>query len=173
MRSRKESGKSGALMGRLSPVVTWSLSIILALLFAAVGFSKLWGPSAARWGVGYPLESQYVIGALEIVSGLALLLPRSRKPAAGSLTLVMAGAICTHVMHGEWLRVMPPLLLGILSRFCFSFPRLQQSAHTQALEIRRMRPASSRNPSESRGRIRPITGHSKIDPTTGRRSLTE
>lgn len=108
----------------LATVVTWLLSIILALLFAAVGFSKLWGPSAARWGSrllgwGYPLGSQYVIGALEIISGLALLLPRSRKPAAGSLTLIMAGAICTHVMHGEWLRVMSPLLLGILALLLF------------------------------------------------------
>ncbi len=111
-------------MRRLSPIVNWSISIILALLFAAVGFSKLWGPSATRWGArflnwGYPVGSQYVVGAVEIISGLALLLPRSRKPAAGSLTLVMAGALCTHLIHDELPRVIAPLILGALAFLLF------------------------------------------------------
>jgi hypothetical protein len=62
-------------MKRLSPAITWSISIILALLFIAVGFSKFWGPSAARWSSrflnwGFPVGSQYVVGAVEIISGL-------------------------------------------------------------------------------------------------------
>jgi uncharacterized membrane protein YphA (DoxX/SURF4 family) len=113
-------------MRRLSPTVNWSISIILALLFAAVGFSKLWGPSAMRWGSrfvnwGYPVGSQYFVGAVEIISGLALVLPRSRKYAAGSLTLVMAGALCTHLVHGELLRVIAPLILGVLAFLLFFF----------------------------------------------------
>jgi len=123
-------------MKRLSPAVTWSLSIFLALLFAALGSSKLWGPSAARWGerflnLGYPAGSHYVVGAVEIVSGLALLLPRSRKAAAGSLTLVMAGAIGTHLIHGELPRVIPPLILFILALLLF-FPRLEEGTNAAA-----------------------------------------
>ncbi len=111
-------------MRKLSPTVNWSISIILALLFVAAGFSKLWGPSATRWGArflnwGYPVGSQYVVGAVEIISALALLLPRSRKPAAGSLTLVMAGALCTHLIHGELPRVIAPLILGALAFLLF------------------------------------------------------
>ena len=115
-------------MRRLPPTIAWSLSIILAVLFVAVGFSKLEGASATRWSSrflnwGFPVGSQYVVGAVEIISGLALLLPRSRKPAAGSLTLVMAGALCTHLIHGELPRVIAPLILGIIA-FLLFFSRL-------------------------------------------------
>lgn len=112
---------------RLSPTITWSISIILALLFVAVGFSKLWGPSAARWSGrflnwGFPVGSGYVVGTVEIISGLALLFPQSRRPAAGSLMVVMAGALCTHVIHAELPRVIAPLILGILAFLLFLSP---------------------------------------------------
>ena len=111
-------------MRRLPPAITWSISIILALLFVAVGSSKIWGPSAARWGSrfvnwGFPVGSQYVVGAVEIISGLALLFPRSRRLAAGSLMLIMAGALCTHVIHAELPRLIPPLILGVLASLLF------------------------------------------------------
>lgn len=114
----------GQPMRGLSHKVNWSISIILALLFAAVGFSKIWGPSATRWSArflnwGYPAGSQYVVGAVEIIGGLALFLPRSRKPAAGCIALVMAGALCTHLIHGELPRVVAPLILGMLALLLF------------------------------------------------------
>lgn len=114
----------GQTMRGLSRKVNWSISIILALLFVAFGFSKLWGPSAARWSArflnwGYPAGSQYVVGGVEIISGLALLLPRSRKAAAGCLALVMVGALCTHLIHGELPRVVAPLILGMLALLLF------------------------------------------------------
>jgi putative oxidoreductase len=123
-------------MKRLSPTVTWSLSIFLALLFAALGSSKLWGPSAARWGErflnwGYPAGSHYLVGAVEMLSGLALLLPRSRKAAAGSLMLVMVGALGTHLIHGELPRVIPPLILGVLALLLF-LPRLGEGTKPTA-----------------------------------------
>jgi len=111
-------------MKRVSPVAIWSISIILALLFAAVGLSKLWGQSSARWGSrflnwGYPTGFHYVVGGVEIISGLALLVPRSRKPAAFSLTVLMAGALGTHLIHRELPRIIPPLILGILAFLLF------------------------------------------------------
>lgn len=123
-------------MKRLSPAITWSLSILLALLFAALGSSKLWGPSATQWSErflnwGYPAGLHYVIGVVEIVSGLALLLPRARKRAAGSLALVMAGAFGTHLIHGELPRLIPPLVLGGLALLLF-FPRSQEDGKTPA-----------------------------------------
>ena len=111
-------------MRRLSHLASWSISIILALLFAAVGFSKLWGPPSARWSDrflhwGYPAGFQYVVGGVEIISGLALLVPRSRKPASVTLALVMAGAVGTHLIHGELPRIVVPLILGILAFLLF------------------------------------------------------
>ena len=105
-------------MKKLSSIVTWSISIVLALFFVAQGLTKLWGPSAMQWAArflkwGYPVGFHSVIGVVEIISGLALLLPWTRKPAAASLMVVMAGAFCTHLIHGEPLRIIPPLILGI------------------------------------------------------------
>ena len=107
-------------MRKRSPIVTWSISIVLALFFAAQGLTKFWGPSAVDWANrflkwGYPKGFHSVVGLIEVVSGLALLLPWSRKGAAVSLTVVMAGAIGTHLIHGELLRVIPPLILGMLA----------------------------------------------------------
>lgn len=124
LQSRKSHEIPEASMRRLSPAATWSISIILALLFAAVGLSKLWGPSSARWSDrflkwGYPGGSQYLVGGVEIISGLALLVPRSRKPASVSLALVMAGAVGTHLIHNELPRIIAPLILGILAFLLF------------------------------------------------------
>lgn len=118
-------------MRRLSPSINWLISIILALLFVAVGFSKLSGPSAARWSSrflnwGFPIGSQYVVGAVGIINGLALLFPRSRRPAAGSLMVVTAGALYTHVIHAELPRVIVPLILGILAFLLFLSPPATQ-----------------------------------------------
>ena len=111
-------------MRRLSPAVTWSISIFLALLFAAVGASKIWGASATSWSArlsnwGLPAGSRYVIGVVEMAGGLALFLPRTRKLAAASLVVTMAGALAVHLIHGELLRVIPPLILGFLSFLLF------------------------------------------------------
>ena len=123
-------------MRRLSPAVTWPISIILGLLFAAVGLSKLWGPSSVRWSDrflnwGYPVGFQYVVGGVEIISGLTLLVPRSRRPAAVSLTLVMAGAVGTHLIHSELPRIIAPLVLGILAFLLFlSTPTVEDKRST-------------------------------------------
>lgn len=123
-------------MRKLSPIVTWSLSIVLALFFAAQGLAKLWGPSAVQWANrflkwGYPAGLHSVVGVVELISGLALLHPWSRKAAAASLTVVMAGAICTHLIHGELPRVIPPLILGIPAFLLFfSSPLVEHQRST-------------------------------------------
>lgn len=72
-----------------------------------------WAERFQRWG--YPTGSSYVIGILEIVAGIAILIPRWRKIAAATFMIIMAGAVCTHALHGEWARVLPPVLLGSLA----------------------------------------------------------
>lgn len=114
-------------MKSLSPIPTWILAILLALLFTAVGLSKVGGPSAARWNGrfqnwGYPAGSAHIVGVIEIASGLALLLPWTRRTAAASLTIVMLGAFVTHLIHGEFVRLVSPVLFGTLSFLLFFFP---------------------------------------------------
>ena len=98
----------------------WALAIFLAGAFVLVGISKLGGPSAIRWAGrfalwGYPSKAQYMIGVFEILGGFGVLFPRLRRAAAAILVCVMIGALCTHAIHGELSRVVPPLVLGGLA----------------------------------------------------------
>ncbi|HET8824814.1 MAG TPA: DoxX family protein [Terriglobales bacterium] len=107
-------------MKKLSRTVGWVFSILLAFVFAAIGTSKLAGPSAVHWAQrfqrwGYPTGSHYVIGIVEIVAGIAILIPRWRRMAAATLMIIMVGALCTHALHNEWARVIPPIVLGGLA----------------------------------------------------------
>jgi putative oxidoreductase len=108
------------------------MAILLALFFALVGWSKVAGPSGINWAIrlshwGYPASSRYVIGGVEILAGLGLLVPPLRRAAAMTLIVVMAGALGTHLMHGEFVRVLPPLILGGLSFGLYSWqPRAPQ-----------------------------------------------
>ena len=115
-------------MRTLPRTAVWSISIFLAFIFVMVGLSKLEGRSATVWTGrflrwGYPSGSQYVVGVIEMLGGVALLIPRSRRAAAGALMVVMAGALYTHLAHAEFLRVISPLVLGSLAFLVYSSPR--------------------------------------------------
>ena len=104
-------------MGRLRRGAMWACVTVLAGVFVLVGTSKLRGPSAVRWSErfaqwGFPLRSQYLVGVLEVLGGLSLLIPKSRRVGAVTLIALMLGAVITHLVHAEPLRIAPPLILG-------------------------------------------------------------
>ena len=104
-------------MLRLRSAVVWVGAIFLAVVFVAVGLSKFVGASAMGWSErlgqwGYPANSAYVVGVLEVLGGLGVLIPRWRRAASLTLGVVMTGALCTHLVHAEFPRVIPPLVLG-------------------------------------------------------------
>jgi len=95
----------------------WAGAISLAVGFVVVGALKLVSVSAMRWSErfeqwGYPANAQYVVGILEIVGGLGVLIPRWRRAASLTLAVLMLGALSTHVVNGEFSRIVPPLVLG-------------------------------------------------------------
>ena len=107
-------------MTGLRKIAVWAGAIFLAVAFVAVGASKLGGASAMRWtervaGWGYPANAQYFIGVLEILGGIGVLIPRWRLTASLTLAALMLGALCTHLVHAEFPRVIPPLVLGGLA----------------------------------------------------------
>jgi putative oxidoreductase len=107
-------------MVTLRRAAVWAGAIFLAVVFVAVGTSKLGGVSATRWGErfgewGYPANAHYVVGAFEALGGLGVLIPRWRRAASLTLAVLMAGALCTHVANTEFARVIPPLVLGRLA----------------------------------------------------------
>ncbi len=93
------------------------LTILLVVLFVLTGFSKVSGPSARGWrqrfrNWGYPVELVLVVGTVEILAGAGLMVPKLRRGAVAILLVVMLGAIATHMFSGEYVRVIPPLVLS-------------------------------------------------------------
>ena len=119
---------------RLPRAAVWACAIFLAIVFVLVGISKLEGASAMRWTErfaqwGYPANTQYLIGVFEVLGGLGMLIPRWRRAAAAILVALMIGALCTHVVQGEFPRIIPPLVLGGLALLLYS-SRLRPGGQT-------------------------------------------
>ncbi len=94
--------------------------IVLGLAFIAAGASKLLGPEAAQanfenWG--YPGWFALVIGAVELMAGLAVLWYRLTPYAAAVLVGDMIGATITHMVAAEWAMIGVTLVLGALAGF--------------------------------------------------------
>jgi len=91
-------------------ILLWIVQILAALAFVAIGVAKFarpaWATMFARWG--YPDGFYMVIGALELLGGVLLLVPRVTSYAAALLGVILVAATTTLVLHGESVR--PPLL---------------------------------------------------------------
>jgi uncharacterized membrane protein YphA (DoxX/SURF4 family) len=81
----------------------WLLQVPLAILMVGPGSQKFTSPTWERmfrtWG--YPDGFYLVIGAVEVVAGIGLLIPRLASASAITLAIVMAGAAATHIIHGD------------------------------------------------------------------------
>jgi uncharacterized membrane protein YphA (DoxX/SURF4 family) len=81
---------------------TWLLTILLAVLMIGPGSQKFTSPTWERmfrtWG--YPDGFYLVIGAVEVIAGLGLLVPKLASPSAIVLVVVMLGASATQMLRG-------------------------------------------------------------------------
>lgn len=81
---------------------TWMLTLLLAVVMVGPGSQKFTGPTWERmfrtWG--YPDGFYLVIGAIEVVGGIGLLVPRLASYCAITLSIVMLGASATQVLRG-------------------------------------------------------------------------
>ena len=81
---------------------TWLLQLLLAVMMAGPGIDKFTSPTWERmfrvWG--YPDGFYLVIGAIEVVCGIALLIPKLASGSAMTLAVVMAGAAATQIFRG-------------------------------------------------------------------------
>ena len=81
----------------------WLLQVLLAILMVGPGSQKFTSPTWERmfrtWG--YPDGFYLVIGAVEVIAGIGLLIPRVASASAITLAIVMAGAAATHIIHGD------------------------------------------------------------------------
>ena len=90
-------------MKKTKTVVLWILVVLLAASFVPTGIGKFtdpgWSQQFAAWG--YPAWFRPVVGIVEIAAAVLLLVPRIATPAAGTLVVVMTGALLTHLVHGN------------------------------------------------------------------------
>jgi uncharacterized membrane protein YphA (DoxX/SURF4 family) len=112
-----------AKSGKTTTIALWIVTGLLGALFVLSGTMKFIKPGVAeqfaKWG--YSDAFRILIGAGEIVCGLALLLPRTAFYAAGALGVIMAGAVYTHVAHGEVSHAVVPLvLLGLVCTVAYT-----------------------------------------------------
>ena len=89
-------------MTRLATIGLWILQILLAIVMIGPGSQKFTGPTWERmfrtWG--YPDNFYLLIGAIEVVGGLCLLVPRTAAYGAAALVPVMIGAAFTQILRG-------------------------------------------------------------------------
>ena len=79
--------------------VAWILQVLLAVAFIFSGFTMLsHGPDSVKMfgSMGLPGWFAYLIGGAELLGGIGLLLPRTVRPAALGLLLIMVGAVVLH-----------------------------------------------------------------------------
>ena len=102
---------------KLKSVLVWVLAAALALEFSLAGLSKV-GPHSpwirlfASWG--FPAWAPPVVGAVELLCGLGLAVPRARRGCCAALLFVMTGAVGTHLLNHETPRALLPLTLAAL-----------------------------------------------------------
>lgn len=99
-------------MEPFDPVLTWIARLVVAVLFAAAGASKLWHQGAFRTAVeAYDLAPRRVVAPLaaglavaELAAALLLLWPASRLAGAvllWSMLLMFSGAIAINIWRGR------------------------------------------------------------------------
>jgi putative oxidoreductase len=95
---------------------TWLLQILLAVVMVGAGSRKFTSPAWERmfrtWG--FPDGFYLVIGAIEVVAGFGLLIPRVASVSAITLAIVMAGAAATQIMSGNRNGVGELVFMGLL-----------------------------------------------------------
>lgn len=85
-------------------IIAWVAAGLLAAAFLFSGGAKLAAQeglvqSFAKWG--FSTTFMYFIGAAEVAGGIGVLLKRTRVLAAIGLSIIMIGAIGTHIANGE------------------------------------------------------------------------
>ena len=106
--------------------LTWVLQVVLALSFTAAGASKLFMPrteliaNGQTWAEDFSDTQVRSIGVAEAAGGIGLIVPAATgiapmltPAAAAGLTMVMGGAVATHLRRGE--SPGPAVVLAVLS----------------------------------------------------------
>ena len=99
-------------------ILTWIISVFVGFVLGLVGIQKLLGAQVQidkLNGWGFPLWTRFPIGAMELLLGIGILIPGTRKI---SVYLILAWgvfAVITYVQAGQVLQAGLPLLLALIA----------------------------------------------------------
>ena len=99
-------------------ILSWVLSIALAVVFIASGVPKLIGVQAmvqAFTQIGFGQWLRYLTGVMEVCGGVGVLIPKLRFWAALMIAVVMVGATLTNlfIVHAPGTAVLTIALLAM------------------------------------------------------------
>ena len=98
-------------------IAVWVVSVLLAAEYAFASIPKLIGQEEAVQGfrqAGLGDSFRLFIGAAEAAGAIGLLVPRLRMWAAAGLSIIMIGALVTHVRAGDTLAKMAPAAISLV-----------------------------------------------------------
>ena len=115
-----------AATGRGLRIALWSAQIVLAIIFALAGGTKVSTPAAelAKMAPGFPLALLRFIGIAELAGAIGIILPALTRiapvltPLASSgFVIVMASAGVLHLVRGQFGELVTVIVLGGLAYF--------------------------------------------------------
>jgi uncharacterized membrane protein YphA (DoxX/SURF4 family) len=100
---------------KIRTVISWVLASLLALGYLAAAIGKLTGAATQRFAHwGYPAWFATLIGVFELAGAIGLLIPKTTRYAVLGLTVIMCGAIYTHLASHEGLQVLRPVIFLVI-----------------------------------------------------------
>jgi uncharacterized membrane protein len=110
-------------------IVVWMVQALLAVIFALHGVVLIAPPEPMKVifdALPFSREFMVAIGILEVLGAIGLILPwalniqpRLTPLAATGLTIIMIGAVITHLIRGEVAQAIPTLIITLLAAFVF------------------------------------------------------
>ncbi|MBY0217495.1 DoxX family protein [Paenibacillus illinoisensis] len=95
-------------------IIGYIFLVVLAGVFVMTGLNKVMGAEMMVQtfeSFSYPKWTMYLLGAVELLSAVGLLIPRTRMVAAGVLTFILIGALGSHLIYGQYGAVALPAIL--------------------------------------------------------------
>jgi uncharacterized membrane protein len=108
-------------------ILVWIVQALLAVIFALHGVVLIFPPEPMKVvfdALPFSRGFMVAIGVLEILGAIGLILPWALKIqprltplAAAGLTIIMIGAVMTHLIRGEVAQAIPSLIITVLAAF--------------------------------------------------------
>ena len=96
---------------RAKGIVSWILVVLMAAGYLLAAAGKLTGVAASMFeGWGYAPWFMMLIGVLELAGAIGLLIPKLTRFAILGLTVIMLGAMYTHLTNDQSAQVVRPMI---------------------------------------------------------------